>query len=130
MPFEKIFSERAKMSFIVCEGLDGAGKTTGIKNALEYLPGFIYSRGLKTDTPAGRISKAHPSTLTLLTELLYLDRTFVRPNLERGYNIVQDRWYFSPLSHNPENKRDRLLEKIFIPCLTKPDLLVYYTVSL
>jgi thymidylate kinase len=121
-------------SFIVCEGLDRSGKTTSIKHALSYFEneGYhpIYSKGLKTDTPAGRLSKIVPCTLTLLIEQLYLDKTIIMPELKKGAIILQDRWFYSVLSYNPENNTDKLLERIFVPYLSKPDLLVYFDVSL
>ena len=120
--------------FIVCEGLDCAGKTTVIKQAMEYLKcdnfPVSYSKGLKSNTLAGKISNIIPSTASLLTELLYLDNTYVKPSLEKGNNIIQDRWYHSVLSHNPENIKDKLLEKILVPHLSKPDILIYFSVSL
>lgn len=116
--------------FVVCEGLDASGKTTTIKEALKYLGNdWIYSKALMTDTIAGRISRRCPSTLSLLTEVAYLDCTKIRPELADGGNIVQDRWFYSVLSHNPQNFRDEFLGKLFVPWITKPDLLVYFTVS-
>lgn len=120
--------------FIVCEGLDCAGKTTVIRQAMEYLKKdnfpVSYSKGLKSNTLAGKISNIFPSTASLLTELLYLDNAYVKPSLEKGNNIIQDRWHYSVLSHNPENKIDKLLEKILVPHLSKPDMLIYFSVSL
>jgi thymidylate kinase len=121
-----------KSYFIVCEGLDGAGKTTSIKTALtHFAKGYpiIYSKGLKTATFAGKISKLFPSTLTLLIELLYLDGCFVRPNLKKGSNIIQDRWFYSILSHNPKKWTDRFFGRIVVPFLSKPDILIYFSVS-
>lgn len=120
--------------FVVCEGLDCSGKTTTIKYAIERLREegieVSYNKGLKTDNFFGRISSMFPSTLTLLIELLYVDYKIVRPMLERGETVVQDRWYYSVLSHNPKNKVDSLLGKIFAPLLSKPDAYVHFTVSL
>jgi len=119
--------------FIVCEGLDASGKTTSARHAIRELGGkyyISYSKGLMTDTPAGRLSRLYPSTLTLLTELLYIDRRIVRPDLDEGYSVIQDRWYDSVLFHNPDNPADRILERVCVPWLTEPDLLVGFTVSL
>lgn len=126
--------KREKGYFIVCEGLDCAGKTTNIKIAIRYLEkdGYPvrYSKALKTNTIAGEFSKLFPSTFSLLTEILYLDKVFVRPNLNKGKIIIQDRWYYSVLAHNRENYKDKILGKIFKQCLSKPDLLIYFSVSL
>jgi len=120
--------------FIVCEGLDCSGKTTSIENALEHFKknefSIEYNKGLKTKTLAGTFSRKFPSTLSLLTELLYNDVILVKSRLEKGINILQDRWYYSVLSYNPENRKDKHLEKVFVPLLSKPDVLIYFTVSL
>jgi thymidylate kinase len=119
--------------FVVCEGLDCAGKTTSITQALkcfEEKEQVLYSKGLKTDTIAGRFSRLYPSTFSLLVELRYLDRNFVKPYLREGHIVIQDRWYYSVLSHNPENRKDSFLERLLVPSLSKPDLLVYFSVSL
>jgi thymidylate kinase len=119
--------------FIVCEGLDRAGKTTSIREAMKYLEqdyAVLYSKGLKSDTPAGKISKIMPCTFTLLSEIFYLDKTFVRKNLDNGYLILQDRWYYSVMCHNEANQKDKFLESIFVPHLVQPDYFVYFTVSL
>lgn len=115
--------------FIVCEGLDCAGKTTAIKEALNYLNNFQYSKGLKTQTWIGKFSKLFPSTFSLLLELLYSDKTRIKQQLKE-INIIQDRWYYSVLSHNRENLKDKFLERIFVLLLRKPDILVYFSVSL
>jgi len=119
--------------FVVCEGLDKSGKTTSMKYALEYLRNedypTIYNKGLKTNTLAGRFSKLFPSTSSLLLELGYLDITRIKPSLRKGEIILQDRWYYSVLSHNSYNKIDNFLEKTFVPYLSKPDILIYFTVS-
>lgn len=120
--------------FVVCDGLDCAGKTTSILRAMEYFKEddypVLYSKGLKSNTVAGKFSSTHPSTFSLLSELLYLDLIRIRPNLRQGKTMIQDRWHYSVLSHNPENLKDQLLEKIFTPYLSKPDLFVYFTVSI
>ncbi len=112
--------------FIACEGLDCAGKTTSINHALSYLGRqFLYSKGLKTSI----ISRYFTSTFSLLLELLPLDWFFVRPRVQAGMGIMQDRWYYSILSHNSPNLKDYLLGKLFVPFLSKPDMLVYFSVA-
>ena len=115
---------------VVCEGLDASGKTSVIKKALELSGNeFLYNKGLKTRTIAGRFSRLFPSTFSLLLEIMYNDYFSVRKNLKKGKVILQDRWFYSVLAHNPENKKDKLLERLFVPYLSKPDIFVYFTVS-
>lgn len=128
--------EKGMGSFIVCEGLDCAGKTTSITQALKLFEDdldsdhvLVYSKGLKTNTPFGRISRLYPSTLSLLTELLYLDMIHIRPRLDEGTNIIQDRWYYSVLSHTQESRKGSIIRNLSIQYLSGPDMLVYFTVS-
>ncbi|MBM3233703.1 hypothetical protein FJZ19_01275 [Candidatus Pacearchaeota archaeon] len=116
--------------FVVCEGLDASGKTTTIKKALELLGNeFLYSKGLKTGTIAGKLSSLFPSTFTLLLEIIYHDWFFVRKNLKNGKTILQDRWHYTVLSHNPKNWKDELLERLCVPYISEPDIYVYFKVS-
>jgi dTMP kinase len=121
-----------KGKFIVCEGLDCSGKTSNIISAFEYLSNsnLLYGKALKTNNPLGKLAKKFPSTLTLLMEIDYLNKSFVKPNLDKGMSILQDRWYYSVLSHNPVNKNDLVLSRNFVPYLQEPDMLIYFTVSL
>jgi len=120
--------------FVVSEGMDAAGKTTSIREAIKNFKDsgleVLYNKGLKSDGFAGKISKFFPSTLTLLVELLFEDLFFIRPNLRKGNIIIQDRWHYTVLSHNPENWADRILKRIFIPILSKSDILIYFTVDI
>ncbi len=120
--------------FIVCEGLDAAGKTTTIQKSIKYLEegGFpiVYNKGLKSNNIFGKFSRHFPSTLSLLIETIYSDLSFVKKNIIKGKIIIQDRWFYSIFAHNPKNKKDKFLEKIFTPFLSKPDLFIYFSVSL
>jgi len=122
--------------FVVCEGMDAAGKTSSIRYAMDLLAGkdndmeCIYSKGLKSDSAFGRISARFPSTLTLLLELLHQEHSVIRPALEGGAVVIQDRWYYSVLSHNPDNPADRLLKGLICPYLPPPDVLFYFSVSI
>ncbi len=109
---------------VVCEGLDCSGKTATVREAKKFCDA-VSSKGIMSYTLPGRISSRFPCELTLLTELFYLDRTFVRPNLERGNNVIQDRWYSSLLAYN----EGTFLRDLVIPKLSKPDVFVYVTVE-
>jgi thymidylate kinase len=119
--------------FIVCEGMDAAGKTTSIHNAITeyrriYGDTITYNKGLKSDSFFGKISEKFPSTITLLVEQLYQNNRIIKPELSIDNIVIQDRWYYTVLSHN--KRKEKLLEKIFTPFLSKPDALVYFSVSL
>ena len=116
--------------FVVCEGLDATGKTTTIKKAMEYLPNTVYSKGLCTDTPVGRLAREQRSTYAFSLELLYVDKHIVRPSLAAQRVVLQDRWYDTVYSHNFPNELDRIMEQTTVPHLTRPDVLVYFSASL
>lgn len=121
-----------KGKFVVCEGLDAAGKTTVMKHALKKLGNdYVYNKGLTSDTVIGKVAPKIPSTLTFLIELLYNTKRRVKPFLESGKTVLQDRYYLSVLSHVPSSSTwyNKVFVKLFEKYLLKPDTLVYFTVS-
>lgn len=118
--------------FIVCEGLDGAGKTTTIKEAMKKLDNrLVYNKGLKSDTIMGKIAPKLPSTFTFLLELIHSTNKKIKPALTANRIILQDRYSLSVFSFVPHVNlfHNRLLIKILQRFLLKPDLLVYFTVA-
>lgn len=121
-----------KRKFILCEGLDAAGKTTVIKEALKKLDEkYVYNKGLTSDTIMGKIAPKIPSTLTFLIELVYNTKKVIEPHLERDKIVLQDRYDISVLSHVPKAERcyNKAVGKLFRRFLLKPDMLIYFTVS-
>lgn len=121
-----------KGCFIVCEGLDCSGKTTSIKRAIESLGGnAIYSKGLCSNTFAGKIASRFPSTFLFLAEQLYLTYFVIKPKLRKGNIVLQDRYTASVASYIPKAGKNynRLLIKLFGKLMLHPDILVYFTVS-
>jgi len=122
--------------FIVCEGLDGAGKTTTIREMLKSggkdNNKFVYSKGLGSDSLIGRISRRFPLTFMFMLELIYVVFRSIKPNLRKGNIIIQDRYDISILSYAPKVKRrhNQILTRIMRNLLAKPDALVYFHVSL
>lgn len=118
--------------FIVCEGLDCSGKTTGIKKAIESIgKKAVYSKGLCSETFMGRIASKFPSTFLFLAEQLYLTYFVIRPNLKKGKIVLQDRYINSIECHLPSAARayNKLLISIAKLFLLRPDILVNFTVS-
>ncbi len=130
--------------FVVCEGLDGAGKTTVMQEAIrklgkkphhgivhcEDIVRCVYNKGLCSDTLSGRVSRILPCTLTLLIDLVYQTYFIIKPCLKRGKTVFQDRYDLSVLSY-PTARRwhNKLFAALLKPFLIKPDILVYFTVS-
>jgi len=121
-----------KGKFIVCEGLDGAGKTTTIKKAMKKLnKNYVYNKGLKSNTLMGKLAPKIPSTFTFLLELLNNTIRKIKPALKSNKIVLQDRYDLSVLSCVPYV--DKFYNKLFINFfkrfLLKPDILIYFTVS-
>ena len=119
---------------IVCEGLDGAGKTTTIEKLLENEKennNFVYSKGIGSSTFMGKLSRKFPSTFLFLLELIYNQYKIIKPNLKDKKVILQDRYDFSVLSYPTADRfYNRTIAKILSPLIIKPNVLVYFDVSL
>jgi thymidylate kinase len=120
--------------FIVCEGLDGAGKTTTINEFLKRNNAesdYVYSKGLKSKTFIGRLAGKNPSTLTFFLELAYITHKIIKPNLKEGKIVLQDRYDISLASFVPSAAKwyNQLAATLIRPYLVKPDLLMYFTVQ-
>lgn len=106
---------------IVLEGIDGSGKTTlsrGIAERLRALGLSVVVTKEPTDGPLGRrireIAKHGRATVSKEEELdlFHRDREvhvreLVRPALERGAWVVQDRSFFSTVAYQGERGFDR-----------------------
>lgn len=118
---------------IVCEGLDGAGKTTTIKELLKYNNDntFVYSKGLGSNTFIGKLARKFPSAFMFMLELIYINHKVIKPNLKKNKIILQDRYDASILSYpGAEKIHNRLIGKILNYFVIKPDALIYFKVSL
>lgn len=116
--------------FVVCEGVDKAGKTSVINYTLEQISEAIYNKGLSADTIMGKISRLYPSTPLFLLEQLYQDKIKVNQVIEEGKIVLQDRWFYSTICYPEKGKFAEIFSEIIGPKLRKPDLLVYFTCSL
>jgi len=118
--------------FVVCEGLDGAGKTSSIKKVLEKHKEFVYSKGIGSKTFFGKMARRFPSTFMFLIELIYITFRSIKPNLGRNKIVLQDRYDFSVITFVPLANRwyNLIIRKIFCSFLEKPDALVYFSVLL
>lgn len=116
---------------VVCEGLDGAGKTSAIEQLLKDNNNFAYSKGIGSDTYIGKIARKHPSTFMFLSELIYVKYKIIKPNLRKNKIILQDRYDASVLAYpTAEKYHNKLIGKILKSFLIKPDALAYFDVSL
>lgn len=120
-----------KGRLIIFEGINTAGKTSLIQAVLKSHPEWLYVKGLgDKNTRWGRFARQHPSTLTMLLELLISNLTVVRPALKSGKTVLHDRYFASVMVfHTASRWYNRLLGKIFQPLLTEPDLIFLLDVT-
>lgn len=125
--------------FIVFEGTDGSGKTTAAEEAIKKLrrPGefkesdICYLKGVGSGSFIGKIARRFPCTLLFCVELLHQIFWKIRPALQKGKIVFQDRYFFSIASHLPQADRkfNKMLLKITERFVIKPDLILYFMVS-
>lgn len=131
--------------FIVFEGCDGCGKTTQtelLRKAISEATGCpcLYEREPNERNAAGAIIRSglYGGVKFLTESMAYLhvaDRLehieFMRPLIEKGTNIVCDRYYLSNMAYNATDRIS--MEDIYLmnkPCVEamKPDLFVFLDV--
>lgn len=117
---------------IICEGLDCSGKTTAIEELINSNPGYVYSKGIGSNSRFGRTARRFPSTFMFLSELVYNTYTHILPNLKKDKTVLQDRYDVSVTSFVPNTNRwyNLLLihaAKLLIP---EPDAIVYFHLPL
>lgn len=107
--------------FIVVEGMDGTGKTVGQAYILNYLKQKQYPvvQGIK-------IKPRINSNISHIYSFFKADRNYIIPKMKEGYIVVQDRWVYSFLSHEP---KDYAIDNKLQTELTLPDLLIYFISS-
>lgn len=124
------------VTYVVFEGLDGAGKTTVVRELEVLLKSagvlFHYERGLATHSPTGRFARRHPSSLAFSFDQLLWHTLRVRPLLARGTLVVQDRNLLSVATYFPGCLRwyNRVLVALCRLLTREPDLLVFLHVPL
>ena len=119
--------------FIVFEGLDRTGKTTILQAATQRLCNenklpYICFKGVASDTEFGKSIKHKYSTFWFLVDLILLTFKYIKPALNQGYSVLQDKYNFFLEMHYPECYDDLnpfwlWLAKLF---LIKPDLILYF----
>jgi thymidylate kinase len=116
---------------VIFEGINAAGKTTLIREILKFRPDWLYVKGLgDKNTAWGRFARQHPSTLTMLLELLISNFLVVRPALKAGKTVLHDRYFFSVMIfHTASRWYNQILGKIFRQLLLEPDLTFFINVT-
>lgn len=121
--------------FILVEGLDGAGKTTALKEFIkdknQNSVRFAYMKGAARQDFWNGFARRHPSTPLFLLELIATTLGPLRRALEAGENIIMDKYFFFVASHVPDvdTRLNRWLIKLARPFMLRPDLIIYFTVN-
>jgi len=143
-------SKNGKGIFLVCEGPDGAGKTTHI----EYMEKVLTLRGRKVKTfraPGGTVIaedirrilvgsdyageefSAYTEMMLYLASIRQLYDAGIKPALEAGFTVLCDRFYISTYAYQGYGRQLKdIFEKLFPVALAdvKPDYLFFFDVSL
>jgi len=130
-------------AFLVAEGLDGAGKTSNVRNLENYFLGkeldyFVTFEpgGTKFCNKLRQLLKEQEQPLDPLTEsmLFYAARIehtqkIIKPYLDRGYTVICDRYSDSSLAYQGANGPDvYAVHKLCETKLAKPDLVLFYDI--
>jgi len=139
--------KEAKMSkkegfFIVLEGLDGAGTTTQTDEISKYLEAKKIKAHITrepTDSMVGglirSLLKKHWQATSEVTQLLFaadrgihLEKEIV-PILNKGVNVITDRYYFSSIAYGSVDIEDKNWIKGINSRFRDPDLVIYVRVE-
>ena len=112
---------------IVFEGLDCSGKTSTIEEIIRTNSNYVYNKGVGSNTFLGRNALRFPCTFSFFSELIYNMLFRVKPLLEAGKTVLQDRYDISISSYLPlaDKWYNQAFIKFFERFLIKPDAVVY-----
>lgn len=130
-------------AFIVVEGLDGAGKTSNVRNIQSYfsgsdVPHFIASEYADTKftslirkTLNEQDPQLDPITETMLFYASRIEHTqnIIKPYLESGYHVICDRYYPSTLAYQGiRTDAVHAVHELARSRLQEPDLVLFYDI--
>jgi len=120
--------------FIVCEGVDGSGKTSTIEKAIMLAQDnrIIMNKGFSRDNIWGSYINNHPRSWLYYLDMAYDTIKDIRPRLRKGHIILQDRYVQSIDTYVPDRYyfHNKVLRRILNPIYCKPYAYVMFTASL
>ena len=121
-----------KGKFIVVEGIEGGGKTTSIRKAMEMAGNLnlVYSPGFPVDSKWDRFVHSHPDS-TLYYLYFAMRAPGVRSELSQGKTVIQDKYVQAVDSFLPDCRgvRNKIARSVFSPFLVNPDLYIHFTLT-
>lgn len=136
-----------KGKFIVLEGLDGCGKSTQIKRLASYFEKnnkLVHITAEPTEFETGAylrriLSESQNKNMYLQAALFLADRLEhithpefgIKQYLEKGYNVICDRYYYSSLAYQGTASDMNWVEYINLECpdILVPDLCIFLDVN-
>jgi len=119
-----------KGQFIVIEGIEGAGKTSAIKRAIEISnKNWIYSSGFPINSSWDRFVHSHPNSI--LYYLYFAMKSIkIKSHLSNGNIVIQDKYVQSVDSFLPDCRQliNRIARAFFSHFFVKPTLYIHFDV--
>ena len=117
------------MTFVVVEGVDGAGKSALINCALELQPGWMSSRGFMRETRLDAMLHSHPHSAVYYLDMAAKTARQIRPALRDGKTVLQDRYVQTVDSYPPDCDRwyNKAVRQALGPLFLAPDVYVHVT---
>jgi len=121
-----------KGKFIVVEGIEGGGKTTSIRKAMEMAgnQNLVYSSGFPVDSKWDRFVHSHPDS-TLYYLYFAMSGIGIKSSLANDQTVIQDKYVQAVDSFLPDCRwvRNKIARAVFSPFLINPDLYIHFTLT-
>lgn len=124
--------------FIVFEGIDFSGKDTQMEKLAKYLNKCVIvntiSKGLlgKTIRKYLAMEKLPFDNITMasiFTSELSIATSTVKENLNNGYHVIANRWFYSTIAYNCDTFEEKEQTKLMNANNKRPDYVIYLDIE-
>jgi thymidylate kinase len=126
--------EITKGKLVVFEGVSGVGKTTTLRETMMILEtdNVVYNKGFVKDSVWHYLINTYPHSFTYYMDLIVQTGARIIPQLSRGQNVLQDRYYQTVDSFFPDCEwpHNEMFRKMFTPLFVKPDVYIHVKADL